>query len=506
MQKSSEAMQHPVGNRAALGTSLLIASKVFSRCVDVATFAVLARLLVPADFGLVAIAMSVVTIFDAVLELPIPLALMALSERTKAHFNTAFTLQLMRGAVLAAVLILLAWPLAAFYHDDRLFALLCVLSLAPVSSGLISPRMTEYAVKMDFRQIFVMEVSSKLVALVVSLGSAWWSGSYWSIALGTLASPLTWVAISYIFAPYFPTLILTEWNVFAKYLRWTTLTQLVIATNSQMDQLLLGRFVSRFELGAFSMALNLSAMPNQIFIGQTSKPLLVGFSLVRDDRRRLMQAYLKSVNGIVATSLPLLVGMCITAEPLIRVFLGVQWSEAVPSLQWLSLAAIPYLFIGPVSPLGIALNRPSIFFKIASVEFSFKLPLMLIGLLFYGIPGVLAVRLTTAVITMVSSMLAVKTLIGLRIRTQLFYPWRPVLSVCVMALALQLMGGMVSTEGDHAHLILGLAWFCGKGAVIYAGTLFLLWFFSGQPDGIETKVMEFLSRALHSAVRYRSLR
>jgi O-antigen/teichoic acid export membrane protein len=343
------------------------------------------------------------------------------------------------------------------------------------------------------------------VALVVSVGAAWWGGGYWSIALATLATPLTWVIISYIFAPYFPTLTLTEWNVFAKYLRWTTLSQLVIATNSQMDQLLLGRFVSRFELGAFSVALNLCAMPNQIFISQTSKPLLVGFSLIRDDRPRLMQAYLKSQNSIVAASLPLLVGMCITAEPLIRVFLGDRWSAAAPSLQWLSLAAIPYLFVGPVSPLVIALNKPSIFFKIALIEFSFKLPLLLIGLLLYGIPGVLAVRLTTAVVMMVSSMLAVKALIRLRISTQLFFPWRPVLSVCVMALALKLTGGMVSIEPDHAELVLRLVLFCGKGAILYVGTLFLLWFFSGQPDGIETKVVEFLSRRFYSAIRYRSL-
>ena len=115
--------------------------------------------------------------------------------------------------------------------------------------------MTEYAVKLDFRQIFVQEISSKLVALVVGVCSAWMGAGYWAIALGTLASPLTWVVISYIFAPFVPTLTLVEWNVFSKYLRWTTLTQLVIATNSQMDQLLLGRFVSRVELGTFSVAL-----------------------------------------------------------------------------------------------------------------------------------------------------------------------------------------------------------------------------------------------------------
>jgi O-antigen/teichoic acid export membrane protein len=500
MQKSSEAMPHQIGRRTTLGTSLLIASKVLSRCVDLAALTVLARLLTPADFGLVAIAMSVLTIVEAVLELPITLALLALPERKRADFDTAFTLQLARGAVLASILIIAAWPLAAFYHDDRLIALLCVLSLAPVSSGLVSPRMTEYAIKLDFRPMFVMEILSKLVALVFSVGAALWSGSYWSLALGTLASPLTVVAASFVFAPYFPTLTLSKWNEFSGYLRWTTLTQMLTATNWQMDQLLLGRLVSRFELGAFSMASNLSGMPSQIFIGQTFKPLLVGFSLVRDDRRRLAQAYQKSVNSIVAVGLPLLVGMWITAEPLIRVILGDQWSEAAPSLQWLSLASIPYLFIGPVGPLVMTLNRPSIFFRLALSEFLLKLPLMLIGLLYYGIPGVLAVRLTTAVVMTGCSMLAVRSLIELRIRTQLLFAWRPTLSVIVMALALELMSGSVPNGHDHFQLILRLVWISGLGAVIYGGALYLLWFFSGRPDGIETKVMEFLSSRLHSVI------
>jgi O-antigen/teichoic acid export membrane protein len=503
MQQPSEASPHQIGRRTTLGTGLLVASKVFSRCIDLAALTILARLLTPTDFGLVAIAMSVLTIVEAVLELPIAFALMAVPERTKDHFDTAFTLQLARGAVLASILIVVSWPLASFYHDNRLIPLLCVLSLAPVSNGLVSPRMTEYAIKLDFRPNFVIEILGKLVALVFSVGAAWWTGSYWSLALGTIATPLTGAVLSFVFAPHFPTLTLTKWNVFSGYLRWTTLTQMLSATNWQMDQLLLGRLVARFELGAFSMASNLSSIPGQIFVGQTFKPLLVGFSLVRDDRRRLTQAYLKSVNSIVVVGLPLLVGMWITAEPLIRVFLGDKWSEAAPSLRWLSLASIPYLFIGPIGPLGIALNRPSIFFRLALSEFVFKLPLLLIGALFYGIPGVLAVRFTIAVIMCVFSMIAVRNLIDLKIRAQLLFPWRPTLSVIVMTLGLELMRVGVANQ-DHVQLILGLVWTSTLGAVIYSGALCLLWFFCGRPDGIETKVIEFLSRRLYRVIQYRS--
>jgi len=500
MQKSSEAASHQIGKRTTLGTGLLIVSKVLSRSADLAALTVLARLLTPADFGIVALAMSALTIAEAVLEVPVGLALMSLRDRTKAHFDTAFTLQLVRGAVLASILLIAAWPLAAFYHDDRLFALLCVLSLAPVSNGLVSPRMTEYAVRMDFRPIFAMETLSKLISVVVSVGAAWWTGSYWSLAFGTLAAPLSGVLISFIIAPYFPALTFSEWKVFAGYLRWTTLTQTLSATNWQMDQLLLGRWVGRFELGSFSMALSLSSVPGQIFIGQTFRPLLVGFSLVRNDRPRLIQAYLKSVDSIVAVGLPLLAGMHLTADPLIRVFLGEKWSAAAPMLQWLSLASIPSLFIGAIGPLGISLNRPSMFFFVALTEFLFKLPLMLIGLLYFGITGVLVVRLVTAIVVAGCAMLAVQGLIELPIRTQLLSPWRPVVSVIVMAVTVVLTSGMGLGERNHLELIYWLARTTVTGAVVYGAVLFLLWFVSGRPDGIETKVVEFLSSRLVAVI------
>ena len=493
MQTSSKAASHQIGRRTTLGTGLLIASKVLSRCADLVALTVLARLLTPADFGIVAIAMSVLMIAEAVLELPVALALMSLAQRTKAHFDTAFTLQLLRGAALASILLIAAWPLAMFYHDERLIALLSVLSLAPVSSGLVSPRMTEYAVRLDFRPIFAMEVLSKLTALVVSVGAALWTGSYWSLALGTIASPLAGVTISFILAPYFPALTLSEWKVYSGYLRWTTLTQTLTATNWQMDQLLLGRWAGRVELGSFSMASNLAIMPSQVFVGQTFRPLLVGFSLVRTDRGRLTQAYRKSVNSIVGIALPLLVGMSVTADPLIRVILGDQWSGAAPLLQWLSLASIPSLFVGPVGPLGISLNRPSIFFKVALIEFLFKLPLMLVGLLYFGIQGVLVVRLLTAIVVSGCAMLAVRSLIQLPIGKQLLSAWRPIVSVILMALIVRLTGGTIAGERDHLQLVLWLAQTSVIGALVYGGMLYLLWYVSGRPDGIETKVMEFLS-------------
>jgi hypothetical protein len=90
-------------------------------------------------------------------------------------------------------------------------------------------------------------------------------------------------------------------------------------------------------------------------------------------------------------------------------------------------------------------------------------------------------------------MLAVRSLIQLPIGKQLLSAWRPIVSVILMALIVRLTGGTIAGERDHLQLVLWLAQTSVIGALVYGGMLYLLWYVSGRPDGIETKVMEFLS-------------
>ena len=99
-----DASSHKISGRTATGATVLIASKLVARCLDLATMVVLGRLLSPADFGLVAIAMSVVMVIEAVLELPVGQAVVRLSVVTKAHYDTAFTISFLRGSGVALIL------------------------------------------------------------------------------------------------------------------------------------------------------------------------------------------------------------------------------------------------------------------------------------------------------------------------------------------------------------------------------------------------------------------
>jgi O-antigen/teichoic acid export membrane protein len=482
-----------VSGRTAAGATLMITSRLITRCIDLATLVLLGRLLTPADFGLVAIAMSVIVIVEGVSELPVLQALLRLPVLDKAHCDTAFTLAALRGAGLALTLFMLAWPLAKLYGDHRLIGLFCTLWIAPAARGLGSPRFADFPRKFEFRPAVAVEIAGKVLAFLTSVGLAWWTRSYWSIVAGTIVTPVSMSIISHLVAPYRPKLSLVAWRDFASFLGWSTAAQVVNAVNFQMDQLTLARFVSPLEIGRFSMATNLANLPTQAVVAQVVSPLMVAFSHIRGDTARLAAAYQNSAVTMVAIGFPVMVGLSMIAEPGIRLILGEQWLASVESLRLLSIAAIPYFFVSALGPLSMALNRTGIFFRLSLIEFCLKLPPILIAAIYYGVPGVVVVRLVIAIVMAGCSMLAVRELTQLSIRAQLLRPWRPILSSILMALAIWPTETWLAGVHDILPLTLGLTAVVGFGAAVYSGSLFLLWHLANHPDGFEAKAANLIS-------------
>jgi PST family polysaccharide transporter len=400
----------------------------------------------------------------------------------------------MRGFGLAAILLISTWPLSQIYGDHRLIWLVAALSIAPASRGLTSPRVIEFQINFDFLPNLTMEVVGKLVALTLSVGCAWLTRSYWSLAVGTIASPVTMLIVSYIYAPYLPVFSLAKWRDFSTYVRWTTFGQTISALIWQMDPLMLGRFVNRYELGGFSMATQLAALPGQIFVTQMMNPLVVAFSSVRSDIKRLRAAYQKTATSILALSLPIMVGMSMNAEPIVRLAFGEQWSVAGEILRWFALTIIPSLLVGPLPPLAVSMERSPVITRLLVVEIILKAPLMLAGIWYYGILGAIAARMFIALVIVVCALLSVRQLIGLRVRDQLLGMWRPIVSVAVMAVVIApLIAAFGDASGYHV-LLLHFVIVVSVGAIAYIGAMFVLWSVVGRPDGLEAHLVTVFAK------------
>jgi O-antigen/teichoic acid export membrane protein len=491
-QRMTSRAQSDIATRIAAGTAWLVAARLAARAIDFLGLLILANLLLPADFGLVAVALTVVQIAEAVFELPVGQVLVRSEMITRDLLDTAFTVGLLRGALLAALMIAAAEPFAILYHDPRLAALLCMLVIAPASRAVVSPAMTHFAKAIDFRRDLLIELVGKGMALGCSIWLALVSRSYWAIAIGTIVNPVTMAAASYAVAPYRPRLSLTRWGEFAHFVGWSTASQLISAINWQIDRLLLGRLVPSAALGAYVLAGDIAAVPEQAFVKPIGRPLIAAFTQLRQDPPRLMAAYLRTVTSVLTVGLPVMLGLSILAQPAVHLALGPKWQSSWPILQWLAVSLIPPLLTAPLGALAVTLGRTDIFLRRNLIELAVTVPSIIAGAYVYGIAGVIATRLGLSLLMALVAAIFVRQLLGASIPRQCAGLWRPVVAAAGLALALFLLRGRLHGL-DGLPLALGIIACAAVGLAVYGAILLLSWEWSGRPKGIETLLAEWVT-------------
>jgi O-antigen/teichoic acid export membrane protein len=489
-----------IAHGVARGAALLIGARLATRLIDFAMLVVLGRLLSPVDFGLVAIAMTLVLIVEAIMEVPVSVVLLRASTVDKKRLDTAFTIGLLRGIAVASLVVALAWPLAHIYEDPRLFMLTCVLSIAPAFRGMQSPRMAAYAQKFSFSREFLVEIGAKSAAFIAAVSVALNTGSYWALPLGTVVAPFTMFVLSYLLAPYRPAFSLSAWREFAGVLGWNTASQSIAAVNWQWDQMVLGKFVSQSDLGHFTMANTLALLPVQVLVVQLLRPLTAAFGLLRGDRERLAKAYRISAQSVLAFAIPILVGISALSEPILRAILGRQWGDTGPILSVLALSVIPTMFIAGLQPMAMILDRTSVNLRVSLAEFTVKAPLSLAAAMMYGVNGVLTVRVVALAAVALYGMHQVYRLIGVSVASQIFATWRFILGAAVMAGVIWLIMPMEARLFEW-RLLVWLICATGLSAAVYFVTVGLLWLISGRPQGVEEQVCRFVSTRLGALVR-----
>lgn len=488
-------------HRTALASLLAVGGRLLSRFIDLAALIVLARLLQPADFGLISIAMSLILIVEAVMELPVSQVLLVERDITRSMMDTAFTLSVLRGVVLAALIGGAAWPFAIIYGDMRLMPLILALALAPAFRGISNPRLALYCRDLDFRRTVAVEIVGKIVSLAVSVGAALATGSYWALALGTILSPVTASLLSFVLAPYMPSLTLRDWRLFRNFLGWLSGAQLFSAFAWQMDRLVLGRLAPTATVGRFTMADSLASIPGQVLLTPILGPLSAGLVAVRDDPERLRQAYLKTFGAVALLGFPIFTGTALLAYPVVSLALGSKWSTVAPILQWLALAGIPGLLWTPLNALALALRRSTLIFNRQLTDFLVKVPLVIAGGWFFLIPGIAAARAVAALVLAGMALRAAQQAIGLGIGTQIKAIARPVAACLVMAAAVYPAAAWLPADLSRPWLVLALAGLGTLGGLAYVGAVLLFWQIGGRPVGGESMVLAMVGKIARRGAR-----
>lgn len=491
-----------VRSRLAKGSAWIAGARLAVNALGLASTLILARLLTPEDFGLVAIATSILAIMNSATELSLTQALVQHRNPTADHFNAAWTLQVGRNLLLAVAFAIGSLPAATIFHEPRLIPLMMVLALTVFLRGLTNPRSIMMTRDLVFWQQFMLQVGSRTVGVAVSIAVALIYRSYWALVWGQVAAEIATVLISYTILPYMPKVQVKGMRDLFQFSVWLTLGQVINTINWRSDHLFIGGYLGRTALGLYTVGDNLAVMPTREVTTPLTQTLFPAFSRIADNPEHLPGVYQRAQGLVTAIALPAGVGTALIAYPLVLLVMGEKWLPAVMVIQCLA-SVFAFQTLGSLSqPLAMATGNTKLLFNRDLQGFLIRVPTIVVGMVLGGLTGVLLARILTGTLAIVLHMNVVRTITRLSFKDQLKVNFRAIGSVIAMAAALIGLNLIQSAWGTTNEILIArLVSLIATGAIVYVGTSWLLWRQAGYPDGSEAEIHRAVSRILFRRLR-----
>lgn len=486
------------------GSLWLALSRMLVNALGGLSTVVLARVLMPADFGIFAIAVGITSIVTAVTDISMTQTLIQRDVVEDVHIHSAWTLSVLRGALIAVLLAAAAYPMALLFKEPRLTAVMLVVGLNFLVNGLTSPKLAMLQRQLVFRQEVFYAVSQKGSAVLTTIILALIFRSYWALVAGMVVGQAVSVVVSYALAPYRPRATISHARELFSFAGWLTMGQVVDTLNWRIDTLLIGKFLNTSEVGLYSVGSTLAMLPTREALEPLTRTLFAGLSkLAADVARpdRLRAGYQRAQALVTAVSLPVGIGTGLLADPLVRLFMGERWVPIIFILQVLSLIFAVQTIGTQVRPLAMAMGQTRQLFWRSIQLLVIRLPIVICGLWFYGLRGMVVARVLAGFVSIFINMRQVRQLIGVSIIQQLASNLRAIASVVIMAAAVLLVDAAM--PADHTSLMLGMriATLSLTGAISYVGASWLLWSAMGKPSGPETELTNMLGQFLRRRKR-----
>lgn len=481
--------------KVLLGSLLLVGKRWANRLLSLGSTVILARLLAPEDYGLLALALSVSIVFEVIAQFHFDLALIRKPELTNDDLNSAWTLNVICNTAVALTLAAAAPLLAWATRTPALTPVVVCIALCFLFDGLQNIGMVLWRKQMVFSKEVTQELTGKVIEIAVAVGIALAHPSVWALVGGMMAGRLCTLLMTYLLHPYRPRFGLGQWRSLMGYSGWAMLFNLFNEIGRSADTFILSRMHGLTSVGLFANARTLAALPTNELVMPISRSLFPAFSTLLGEPARLRDAYLKALSGVLLLALPLAIGLIFVADAAVLVLFGPRWLDAVPLVQGLAFAQVAMLSGASRVPLLMALGRNRALMTRAAFMMVLRPALVVAALQWGGVQALpLAIMVALWVGVLIDSTLVARAL-SYGPRLMLRRTWRPYVAVGVMALALWL-----ALPSTTLHSVPDALWrlllATSIAAPVYLATAFTLWHVSGRPDALERTLFDMLRSRL----------
>ena len=349
---------------------------------------VMARLLMPSEFGLMGMIYVFFTIGNVLLDAGLAQSLIRTVDADDEDFSTVFFFNIFLGLLLYLILFITAPLIADFYDQPLLVSLLRIYSLIFILGSFTTVQNAILIKQMKFKRLLAVSVPATIVGGSFGVFFAFHGYGVWSLVYNTLISTFLSGLLLWVYSPWRPAFKFSK-EKFKKHFNFgykLSLTNLIDAIFGNIYQIVLGRFYIPKTVGYFSRSdsvKHIAVYSISSTLTKVSFPLLAS---LQHDRERLSVIYRKILQAVVFTTAPVLVVLAVLAKPIFIFLFTEKWMEAVPYFQIISIGAI----LMPINNYNVNLfsiiGRSDIILKLEIIQKPILVILVAVALPFGIIP------------------------------------------------------------------------------------------------------------------------
>lgn len=473
-RKDAQPPTHSLDTRLMLSMVWSAASVGGGQLLTFASMLVLARLLEPEAFGIVALATTLMAVLQYLQESGMWAAIIyRRDDDLPVAAASALVFTPLFGLTLYVLCALLAPVAAQAFHDPQLENVLRVIALLliPRSLGIVPTALLER--ELDYRSIARAELAAALVQAVTCVVLALASFGVWSLVFGYLAGSVVQLLLLWILVPWRPRLRDARFSVLRemmRYGRFVGAANILNLLNRTVDNMTVARVLGAAPLAFYAIAFRLASMPVQVIGTIVGRGMFAAYASLQDDLPTMRASYLQNVQRLAMIALPVSVATALAAQPIVEVLLGPAWLPAVVPLQILAVFGVVRGFGATTGEIWLALGKPHLRAVWEVLHAVLVVPALIVLTLRYGVAGTASAMLIVDLLTGVPAIVVTLRLLGLKATTALHALAAPF--ACSAALALTLVALEPVTNDLSSSLELAVLALVGGG--VYVTSSFVL--------------------------------
>lgn len=340
-------------------------SQVICLLLQLGITAILARLLTPKDFGLLAMVVVFTNLVMIFRDFGLTAALVQRKEITDEHLSSSFWVNVLTGLFLALLLAALSPAIAYFYGENKLTSIIMVLASTFFISSFGIIQTALFTKELNFKSLAIVEILAVAISGAVAIILAFYGFGVLSLVWQQVILSIVTVVLLWTFSRWRPR-FLFKWQLIKELLGFglnLTGFNFVNYFARNLDNLLIGKFLGSVALGFYDLAYRLLLFPLSNISSVIGRVMFPSLSAIQDDKNKVCDVYLKTTRYIAAITFPLMIGLLVVAPQFIRVIFGSQWERSIFLVQILALVGLIQSIIATVGWIYQSQGRTDIMFR-----------------------------------------------------------------------------------------------------------------------------------------------